>query len=597
MMCSSVTRMVCQVVLLVACGVAQGASRADEMVVTAAPLAGPAEDLGRSVEVVDAAALQDLGAVSVGDALEGLTSVSVSERGASGVQADLSLRGSTFQQVLVTLDGIPLADPQTAHHNMDLPMPIQALDSIVVIPGPGSALFGPSAFAGVVDLTPRHPTDSGQHVVARYGSFETWRLSAVLDRVVGNHAGTLAASYSQSDGFQDGTDYETVSVWGSSVARFAGGTVRLSAGHTDKDFGAKDFYATYPSREMTEVTVVDVAPMLDIGSGWTAKAVARYRRHRDEFILIEDDPDYYRNLHRSESFTERMTVTSPTSVLGAAAVGVERSDSILRSSNMGNREAAIMSGFVQHRVSGDMWGADVGVRVDDHDNWGTEVSPSVALRAHASEQVRLRAVVGRGIRPPSFTELYYTDPKNAGNAELDPEEAWGGEVGVSIGVADGVDVTAVYFRSEAENVIDWVRASSDDAWDATNIGETTTEGAEIGVVVQGDGVRVMSDYRYTDVDAESGGMESKYALNVPEHDAGVRVAMQELAGYRALVSLRYRDVPTLDAYWLVGLKVSKTLGAVTVYVSGRNLLDDEYEEIPGVPTAGAYGEIGLEAGW
>jgi outer membrane cobalamin receptor len=160
-----------------------------------------------------------------------------------------------------------------------------------------------------------------------------------------------------------------------------------------------------------------------------------------------------------------------------------------------------------------------------------------------------------------------------------------------------MEISAVYFLSDADNLIDWVRASGDDPWQATNLGESTTQGAELGVGGAWDAVRWNLAYRFTDVDAESGGLESKYALNVPEHDVGLTLGMAEVAGYRGVVTLRYRDVPTLDRYWLLGLTASRRMGPVTLHVSGRNLLDEEYQEIPGVPTAGAYGEIGVEVAW
>jgi len=578
-------------------GDTNAATHATEIVVTASPLPGSAGQLGRSVEIVGSVELRNSGALSVGEALETLTSVSVSERGATEVQSDLSIRGSTFQQVLLTLDGFPLTDPQTAHHNMDLPLPIDAVETITVIPGPGSSLFGPSAFAGVVDLSPRIPEASGLRFHSGYGSFGTRRFGALADYVEGRQSTTFAVSYSDSEGFQEGTDYETLSFWGSSVTDFDAGSMRISIGHTDKDFGARDFYASYPSREETAVTLVDVAPMFEIGSGWSVKAIARYRHHEDEFVLIEDNPDYYWNQHTSESFTERLTLTSPAHFLGTTAFGVERSDASLDSSNLGDRNAFVNSGFIQHRIPQGIWGADLGLRADDYDRWGTEIFPSIGLSAKPDERIRIHASVARGIRPPSFTELYYTDPANISDPDLEPEEAWGGEAGAVMEIVDDVKVSVVYFHRRAENLIDWVRSSAEEAWQVSNIGEAMTRGGEIWLVTHMAGLKLRPSYRYADLDAESQGIESKYALNVPEHDAGLYAGLAKTHGFHASVAARYRDTPTLNRYWLLNAKVSKEFGRLTIYVLGKNLLDEEYEEIPSVPTAGVYGEAGLEVNW
>jgi iron complex outermembrane receptor protein len=415
--------------------------------------------------------------------------------------------------------------------------------------------------------------------------------------VKGQAAHSVAASYVESDGFQEGTDYEVWSVWGSSVVESGSAGVRVSVGHTDKDFGARDFYAPYPSREKTSATVVDVAPRIALGGEWWLRCIARYRRHEDEFILTAEDPSYYRNRHTTDSFIERATLTSPRYGLGMTAVGVERSDARLESSSLGDREADTTSAFLEHRLPGEGYTADLGVRLDHHSRWGTEVSPSVALSVPVCSWASWRASVARGIRPPSFTELYYRDPYNEGNSELEPEEAWGGETGFDLKPWEHGRVGVTYFVRDTENLIDWTRSSSDEPWRASNIGEATFEGGEITLTETWGLFDWTGRYRYTDVDAEAGEAESKYALNVARHEMGVGVGLRETRGFSASVDGSCRDVPTLDSYWLVGAGIAQRIGRVVVFGRGKNLLDEDYEEIPGVPTAGRYVEAGAELVW
>ena len=255
---------------------------------------------------------------SVPGLLEAGTSVAVSERGAGGVQSDLSIRGSTFQQVLVTLDGLPLTDPQTAHHNMDLPFPPRAVEQITVIPGPGSALFGPAAFAGLVDLTPRRPSSSGATIESAFGTFDTWR--AGVDRRPGRGQQRVnGCVILRAVGRLPGRHRlrNLVGMGRPSSSTRTPATLRLSVGHADKDFGARDFYASYPSRERTRSTVVDLAPRFELAPDWLIKAIVRYRRHEDEFILIEDDPSFYPQRTRDgHVHRKRVTLTSPGYALG-----------------------------------------------------------------------------------------------------------------------------------------------------------------------------------------------------------------------------------------------------------------------------------------
>lgn len=210
-----------------------------DVTVRAAPLAADVRQMGRRLDVLDSRTMESAHSGSIAELLETGTALMVSERGAGSVQADLSLRGSTFQQVMVTMDGLPLVDAQTAHHNMNLPFPAAALEQITVIPGPGSAWFGPAAFAGVVEFTPREPVASGATAEAAWGSFDTLRTGATVEGVGAEHKLTGAFAHERSGGFQDGTDYDVWSVWGSGVRLLERGRVRLSLGHTEKDLDRK----------------------------------------------------------------------------------------------------------------------------------------------------------------------------------------------------------------------------------------------------------------------------------------------------------------------------------------------------------------------
>lgn len=591
----------CSILLFSILALFVGAVRSQEtefppLVVTATPLPGPAASLGMTTQVIPSDLLILPEYDSIAEVLEDTTFVSVSERGGPGIQSDLSIRGCSFEQVLVTLDGVPLVDPQTGHHNMNLPFPMAAIGQVTAIAGPGSALFGPRAFGGVVDLLPWQPVRSGGRARFTYGSFDRWHSLGVMDVVRGPVAATASASYESSNGFREGTGYDVWTAWGAAFIDVEGGRMRVSVGHADRDFGARDFYAPFPSREQTSATLIDVAPDVHF-AGWQAKAVLRYRHHDDEFILIESDPSYYRNSHETDSFTERLVLTTPAHVLGQTAVGVERSDADLSSSALGDHDAYTTAAFAQHRVHAGPGVVDAGLRFDHHADWGGEVSPFLSVAAETADWLTLRAAAGRAIRPPSFTELYYRDPSNEGNEGLTPEEAWGGELGATVRPTESVRSSVAWFIRDTDDVIDWVRGTTEEPWRAVNVGQATFQGVEIDGAARFGVAELQCAYRYTDVDADAEGLQSKSALNIARHDARAGIALRALNGFSASVSARYRYVPTLDNYWLLNARISKRVGSVTVFVVGQNLFDEEYEEIPDVPTAGVSVDVGIETAW
>ena len=129
----------------------------------------------------------------------------------------------------------------------------------------------------------------------------------------------------------------------------------------------------------------------------------------------------------------------------------------------------------------------------------------------------------------------------------------------------GQRAALTYFVRDTENLIDWVRSTEEEPWQAANIGEATFQGGEARLAGTAGLCSWEAAYRYTDVDADSGGLESKYALNVARHDVRVTLGLPERAGFSASVTARYRDVPTLDRYWLVTARLSQRIGKVVVF--------------------------------
>src|SRR5258708_1632090 len=75
------------------------------------------------------------------------SSLDLGERAPDGVQSDLSIRGGTFGQTLLLIDGQRMNDAQSGHHNMDIPLPVEAIDRIEVLRGSGSTMYGSDAVA------------------------------------------------------------------------------------------------------------------------------------------------------------------------------------------------------------------------------------------------------------------------------------------------------------------------------------------------------------------------------------------------------------------------------------------------------------------
>jgi hypothetical protein len=117
--------------------------------------------LARVVRTIGSAEILAMPAGTIQDILEHVTALDIRQRGSHGVQADVSMRGGSFEQVLILLNGVRINDPQTGHHNLNIPVNLPDIERIEILQGPGSRIYGPNAFSGAINIITREPGQAG----------------------------------------------------------------------------------------------------------------------------------------------------------------------------------------------------------------------------------------------------------------------------------------------------------------------------------------------------------------------------------------------------------------------------------------------------
>src|SRR5690242_14804842 len=218
------------------------------VVVTAAATPIELGSVTRTMTVITREQIDALPASSIADVLRLASSVDVRARGVAGVQSDFAIRGATFGQMLVLVDAVRLNDAQSGHHNGDIPVPLDAVERIEILYGPGSSLFGADAFGGTINVITRSG-DRQASLVVQGGSFgfAGGRGDAAIVRP--GLIESIAASADRSSGFTDDRDFQTAAVQSRTAI---GNRSTLTAAFLQKAFGANNFYGgNAPSREWT----------------------------------------------------------------------------------------------------------------------------------------------------------------------------------------------------------------------------------------------------------------------------------------------------------------------------------------------------------
>lgn len=568
------------------------------VVVTAAATPIELGHATRTLAVITREQIASLPVSSIADVLRLLSSVDVRARGDRGVQTDFAIRGANFGQMLVLVDGVRLNDAQSGHHNGDIPVPLDAVERIEVLHGPGSSLFGADAFGGTVNVITRRRAEPSAVLKGGSFGFASARGEAGFER--GALREIAAVSIDRSSGFIYDREFDTVIAH----SRTSFGTqAGLSVSFLRKAFGANNFYGgNAPSREWTNQTLVAADRRFGDAAAWAFSVNGSYRTHGDRFVFNRERPELSDNRHRTHTILGSVTASRRVGDNVSITAGIEGGQDWIRSSNLGDH--AISRGSVygewRQEVARSVH-VDATLRIDRYSEFGASWSPSIGAGWSPADALRLRASVGRAYRVPTFTERYYSDPANLARPEVGPEFAWAGEAGADVFVGSGWLLQATFFGRADRDVIDWLRPTIADRWRTFNIRDVTTVGAEMGVrkAFPGGGF-VQAHYSALDVDAAGVTQLSKYVLDYAPRSFTAAALVLLPARLHVAPRLEYRrrarPSGTVD-YVLLDARVGRRLSrGLELFVDGTNIFDVTYEEIAGVRMPGAAMAVGLRVG-
>jgi iron complex outermembrane receptor protein len=552
----------------------------------------------RSVEVIDRARIESAPAQTIADLLTWALGLDPQAR--SAAQADVGIRGSSFEQILVLVDGVRMSDAQTAHFDLDLAIPLDAIERIEVLRGPASAQYGSDAMGGVIHIVTRRGAPASVRIEAGTHASASGSAAAAVG-APGGSTGSFGLEYDRSDGTRSGTDYDMGLARASLDVPWAGGALRADAAYALRNFGAADFYTPVNVFDSYEETRTLTAAL-----GWHASEARRLaveprvsvRRHDDEFILQRDDPAFYRNVHKNWQLGGELHARYATDSGARFAVGGEAFRDLLDSNNLGERSATRAAAFgeIAAGTTG-RWLTQAGLRLDWHSEFREFLAPSLAAAVWPTDRLRVRASVGRSFRAPSWTERFYVDPANIGTEDLQPERAWSAELGAQLSLpAARIDV-ALWMR-DADELIDWVKPQGVPAntpFRTMNIEKATFRGIDASIEWRGPFATAMSlSGTALTLDApEASGFSSKYVLNPLTEAIVLTVDRMVLGGFGVGVRARHARRAGEDSYVLADVRASYARPGWHAYFDVTNTTNAEYVDVSARIGAGRQLRAGL----
>ncbi len=508
-------------------------------------------DIFRLVASVSSEEIVRLPVHTVADILQLAQGVDLRERGASGVQADLSIRGGTQDQIKVFVNGIDFTDPQTGHYSLDLPIDVALIDRIEIMQGTN---YGLGAFSGAVNIiTKKQPPLSKRRelstafVVGEHGLVNPSLAVRFRNRDLFLNSGV---SYNRSEGYVANTDYQIANAF----LQVGWKELNFQFGTQMKDAGANCFYSlTYPDQFDATRTMFSSVAYTHRWNKWYVESNTYYRTHYDEFELYRNGKDadgqmapaWYAgaNVHWTHTVGAHLAAGWNWRY-GKTVFGVDARDEYIRSSNLGQHNRVNIRYFAEQYLFYGNLMANVGVGGIWNSTFGNDWTIGANIGYAFLKGGKVFFNVNRAIRVPTYTDLYYQSKVQLANPFLKPEQAVQLEVGAKYDAEHWYANASGYYRW-GRNIIDWVKPAVDSVvqWNSVNHTRVNAAGVEVAFGVKGYDYlkKIELAYSFTDVNKEAGNMLSKYALDYLRHKLVLRVEHKIWKGFGASWCMNFRQ--------------------------------------------------------
>ncbi|MFN4363756.1 TonB-dependent receptor plug domain-containing protein [Chryseobacterium hispalense] len=558
----------------------------------------PYKGANQNITVITREEILNSPAKSIDEILQQVTGMDIRRRGANGVQSDIGFRGSSFEQVLLLLNGIRMNDSQTGHNSMNLPVDLDDVERIEVIKGPAARRFGQNAYAGVINIVTKINPGKRIKVNVEGGDYETYELG--FNAQLGNEkfSNSLQANSSGSQGYMYNTDYEIRNVFYQSKLNIKDGNIRLQAGFSEKKFGANGFYASKAATEQYEevqASVISLAHQQTLGK-LKLNSNVYWRRGQDMYLFNRQKPEIYRNMHIGNNVGGEVN-SSYEWGLGTTGIGVELRKEFLASNNLGERNRFVSQVFFEHHFSllDKKLNISPGISWANYSNEGNFFYPGLDIGYSFNQNNKVYGNVARVHRIPTFTDLYYTSKTEQGNPNLLPENAVYAEIGYQFQTKNILAKLSGFLR-DTNNAIDWTKKKPEDpVWYAQNIGETTIKGIEAEFSHRmNNWLKYTVGYTYLDNRLNKpADFSARYLLDNLKHQLIAKLETRFLKSFINEVVYRYNERLNNGSYNLVDDKLSFVKKDFSVYVLVNNVTNTSYTETFGVEMPQRWFHIGL----
>ena len=587
--------------LVIQYGIAQQVQSLDSVTIESTRIDLPFKENSRTISIITAEVIEGSPATNLAELLQQEAGIDIRRQGIYGMQADLYIRGGSFDQTLLLIDGIKVEDPQTGHHTLNIALPLEVIKRIEIIKGPAARIFGQNAFTGAINIVTKNNGDLKNNVGFQLGSYNQQHATATLGKSLDNASVMGHASINSSEGYRYNTDFQNQNYFLKSSFNTKTTPIDVIATFSERKFGGNQFYAIDAKEqyEETQSSLVGISTIIKRGDLKISPQLY-WKRNQDMYLYIRNNPSVYRNLHISNKVGIQIN-SSYSSSFGVTGFGIDVAKVKMNSNRLGNRERWMGNFFLEHRFSllDNKLDVTPGVAVNYFSEFDFNAFPGIDLGYRINDSFRVYANAGYTYRVPTYNDLYYVGRQDIGNENLVPERAISEEIGLKY-FGNKLNASVAFFNRDSDNLIDYTKENEDDKWQSNNLKRLNSNGIEAQLSSPfklGQYTQSLS-LGYTYLNEDLGTVKSnfsKYVINSLNQHLTANIKTQFSKNFSQSVVYKFADRANGENYSVVDVQLKLMINTLELTLTGNNIFNASYIETGIVPMPKGNVLVGLRA--
>lgn len=587
--------------LVIQYGIAQQVQSLDSVTIESTRIDLPFKENSRTISIITAEVIEDSPATNLAELLQQEAGIDIRRQGIYGMQADLYIRGGSFDQTLLLIDGIKVEDPQTGHHTLNIALPLEVIKRIEIIKGPTARIFGQNAFTGAINIVTKTNGDLKNNVGFQLGSYNQQHATATLGKSLDKASVMGHASINSSEGYRYNTDFQNQNYFLKSSFNTKTTPIDIIATFSERKFGGNQFYAIDAKEqyEETQSSLVGISTIIKRGDLKISPQLY-WKRNQDMYLYIRNNPSVYRNLHISNKVGIQIN-SSYSSSFGVTGFGIDVAKVKMNSNRLGNRERWMGNFFLEHRFSllDNKLDVTPGVAVNYFSEFDFNAFPGIDLGYRINDSFRVYANAGYTYRVPTYNDLYYVGRQDIGNENLVPERAISEEIGLKY-FGNKLNASVAFFNRDSDNLIDYTKENEDDKWQSNNLKRLNSNGIEAQLSSPfklGQYTQSLS-LGYTYLNEDLGTVKSnfsKYVINSLNQHLTANIKTQFSKNFSQSVVYKFADRANGENYSVVDVQLKLMINTLELTLTGNNIFNASYIETGIVPMPKGNVLVGLRA--